>query len=87
VAGRGTLASRDAGGRSLTPWLPLAWRFDAGAGAPRHRLGLFQQRQPLAHVELGPGGLSVSDLSLHARPARRCRRYLTRPPEPAGMAT
>ena len=28
--GRGILASRDAGGRSLTPWLPLAWRFDAG---------------------------------------------------------
>ena len=28
--GRGVLASRDAGGRSLTPWLPLAWRFDAG---------------------------------------------------------
>ena len=29
--GRGILASRDAGGRSLTPWLPLAWDFEAAA--------------------------------------------------------
>ena len=29
--GRGILASRDAGGRSLTPWLPLAWDFDTAA--------------------------------------------------------
>src|SRR5574343_815095 len=29
--GRGVLASRDAGGRSLTPWLPLAWDLDTAA--------------------------------------------------------
>lgn len=64
--GRGILASRDAGGRSLTPWLPLAWRFDGGALA-RFAMGwdFSTSGSPLAHVELGPGGLALSGLALH----------------------
>lgn len=65
--GRGILASRDAGGRSLTPWLPLAWRFDTGSLA-RLAIGwdLSTSGSPLGHVELGPAGLALGGLNLHA---------------------
>ena len=82
--GRGTLASRDAGGRSLTPWLPLAWRFDAGALA-RLAIGwdFSSSGSPLAHVELGPGGLAVSGLNLHA-PAGAALSSIPHPAARAG---
>ncbi len=65
--GRGILASRDAGGRSLTPWLPLAWDFDTAALA-RLAVGwsFSSSGSPLGSVEAGPGGLAVAQLALHA---------------------
>ena len=65
--GRGIVVSRDAGGRSLTPWLPVAWNFDTAAPA---RLGLAwsftSSGRPIGIVEAGVGGLTVTQLALHA---------------------
>ncbi len=82
--GRGILASRDAGGRSLTPWLPLAWRFDTGSLA-QLAIGwdLSSSGSPLAHVELGPAGLTLSGLSLHA-PAGTALAAIPHPAARAG---
>ena len=82
--GRGVLASRDAGGRSLTPWLPLAWRFDAGTLA-RLSVGwdLATSGSPLAHVELGPAGLKLGGLKLHA-PAGAALAAIPHPAASAG---
>ena len=65
--GRGVLASRDAGGRSLSPWLPLAWDFDAAA--LRHLAVAWHfssSGTPVGTVEAGIQGLSVSQFALHA---------------------
>lgn len=65
--GHGVLASRDAAGRSLTPWLPLSWDFDASAlrrGAAAWTLA--SSGVPLGHIEAGLNGLDASDFSLHA---------------------
>ena len=82
--GRGILASRDAGGRSLTPWLPLAWRFDGGALA-RFAMGwdFSTSGSPLAHVELGPAGLKLGGLKLHA-PAGAALAAIPHPAASAG---
>lgn len=65
--GRGVLASRDANGRSLKPWLPLSWDFDAAAlarGAAAWSLA--SSGMPIGRIEAGLRGLDVSDFSLHA---------------------
>lgn len=65
--GHGVLASRDANGRSLKPWLPLSWDFDASAlvrGAAAWSLA--SSSVPVGHIEAGLRGLDVSGFSLHA---------------------
>ena len=65
--GRGILASRDAGGRSLTPWLPLAWDFEAAALTRLAISWSFSSSgKPVGVIEAGPGGLGVTHLALHA---------------------
>ena len=83
-AGRGTLASSDPGGRSVTPWLPLAWQFEPTAllqGALRWRFT--SDTRPVATVDLGLGGASVSELDLHT-PANALLASLPHPIARAG---
>ena len=65
--GHGVLASRDASGRSLKPWLPLSWDFDSAAlarGAAAWSLA--SSGVPIGRIEAGLRGLDVSDFGLHA---------------------
>ena len=65
--GRGVLASREAGGRSLNPWLPLAWDFDPGAPARLALAWTFTTSgSPLARLEASHAGIALSGLALHA---------------------
>lgn len=65
--GRGILASRDAGGRSLTPWLPLTWKADTAALAHLAIGWQFASNgSPVGSVQLAPGGLTVNGLALRA---------------------
>lgn len=82
--GRGVLASRDAGGRSLTPWLPLAWDLDTAA-LGRLALGwtFSSSGSPLGAVEASPGGVSVRRLALHA-PADTALASIPHPAARAG---
>lgn len=63
--GRGVLASRDASGRSLSPWLPLAWDLD-GSAMIRARLSwvFSSSGTPVGRVEIGSGGLELSGLQV-----------------------
>ena len=65
--GHGVLASRDPGGRSLSPWLTLSWDFDTSA-LPRLAVAwaFSSGGAPIGRIEAGPAGLDVSGLSLHA---------------------
>lgn len=82
--GRGILASRDAGGRSLTPWLPLTWSVD-GAALTRFALGwrFASNGSPVGSVEAALGGLTVSQLTLRA-PAGTALASLPHPLARAG---
>lgn len=81
--GRGVLASRDAGGRSLKPWLPLSWDFDGSALTHAAAAwSLASSSVPLGRVEIGPKGLNISQFVLHA-PADAA---LTPIPHPAARA-
>ncbi|WP_374477035.1 type II secretion system protein N [Zoogloea sp.] len=65
--GRGILASRDASGRSLSPWLPVAWDFDIGALARVAAAWTFSSSgTPIGRIEAGISGLDVTELTLHA---------------------
>lgn len=65
--GHGILASRDASGRSLSPWLPLAWDFDTGALTRLAAAWTFSSSgTPIGRIEAGPAGLEVTGLKLHA---------------------
>ncbi len=82
--GRGILASRDAGGRSLTPWLPLAWDFDTAALARLAVGWTFRSNgSPLGGIEAGVHGLAVAGLTLHA-PADAALASLPHPAARAG---
>jgi hypothetical protein len=82
--GRGVLASRDASGRSLSPWLPLAWDFDAGAlGHLAVAWTLSSSGSPVGTVEAGIQGLTVSKLALHA-PANTALSPIPHPVARAG---
>ncbi|MDD3354605.1 type II secretion system protein N [Zoogloea sp.] len=65
--GRGILASREAEGRSLLPWMPLAWDFDT-ATLTRGALGwrFSSSGTSIGQIEGGFGGLRIADLRLHA---------------------
>ena len=82
--GRGILASRDAGGRSLSPWLPLAWDFDTGA-LGRLAVGwrFASNGTPIGSVHLAPDGLGVSGIALHA-PANAALSSIPHPAARAG---
>ena len=63
--GHGVLASRSPDGRSVAPWLPLAWRFDSAALTRGALRWVFTgSGKPLATLEAGAGGLSVDGLGL-----------------------
>lgn len=70
--GRGVLASRSAEGRSIVPWLALAWRFDGAAladGALQWsveggRRAAAPASGPTAQVRLDRSGLQVQGLAL-----------------------
>lgn len=64
--GSGVLASRDASGRSLSPWLPLSWEFQAAALGRLALAWRFTGSSPLGEVEAGPRGLELTDIRLQA---------------------
>lgn len=82
--GRGVLASRDASGRSLTPWLPLAWDFDTAA-LGRLAVGwtFSSSGSPIGAVEASASGVKLSQLALHA-PADTALSSIPHPAARAG---
>lgn len=82
--GRGMLASRDASGRSLSPWLPLSWDFDTAA-LGRAALGwqFNSNGSPLGSVHLSPSGVALNAFKLHA-PAGAALASIPHPAAQAG---
>lgn len=82
--GRGVLASRDASGRSLTPWLPLAWDFDSAA-LGRLAVGwtFSSSGSPVGAVEAAASGVKINQLALHA-PADTALSSIPHPAARAG---
>lgn len=72
--GRGVLASRSADGRSIVPWLALAWRLDGAALADGALQWSVEDGRRTSTLASGPGaqlrldrsGLKLQGLALHA---------------------
>ena len=78
------LASRDANGRSFSPWLPLGWDFDGAAlGSGAIGWQFTSNGSTLGTLQASPGHVRLSGLMLHA-PANAALASIPHPAAQAG---